>query len=220
LRLSPPVQARLNLTAAQKTKIDAISDKARDNARAAFGGGGGPGGPGGSPGRPGGSPGGGGDRSAAMAKVQAANAKAETEALKVLNPAQKKQFDALKAEAATYAGLGRNGNALLAITDLKPDQKNKLKTLATQSGAKREKLFSGASSAADGRAVFEKMQKLDDENRASVKKILTAPQQKKFDAAVEAGRGRGGPGGPGGTGGPGGGRPGGGGSGRPGGGRA
>ncbi|HEU4751789.1 MAG TPA: hypothetical protein VFU47_01695, partial [Armatimonadota bacterium] len=60
--------------------------------------------------------------------------------------------------------------------------------------------------------VFQKLQALDTENNAAVKKILNAGQQKQFDAALASlpqrrggfggGRGRG-PGGPGGPGAPG-----------------
>jgi Spy/CpxP family protein refolding chaperone len=203
LRLSPPVQARLGLDAAQKSKIDAIGKKLMSDAQGLFGGGG--------------------DREAAMTKMRGLGAKAEADAVKLLKPAQKKQYDSLKAEAANYAGFGRSGGALLAVTDLTPPQKTKLKTLATEAGAKRDKLFGGSGSGGPGgpgggdrNGMMEKMRAMNDANTAAIKKVLTPPQQKKFDAAVTAG-GRDGPGGPGGgpgRGGPGGGGPSGGGPGR------
>ncbi|MGV3723391.1 MAG: hypothetical protein ACO1SX_21050 [Actinomycetota bacterium] len=203
LRLSPPVQARLGLDAAQKSKIDAIGKKLMADAQGLFGQGGG-----------------GGNREAAMTKMRGLSAKGEGDALNLLKPAQKKQYDSLKAEAASYAGFGRSGGALLAVADLTPPQKSKLKTLATQAGAKRDKLFGGGGPGGPGggdrNAMMEKMRAMNVANTAAIKKVLTPPQQKKFDAAVAAG-GRGGPGGGPGRGGPGGGRPGGG---RPGGGRA
>jgi hypothetical protein len=211
LRLPPQVQDKLGLSGDQKKKLDAIGDKMRSEMQGMFG------------------QGGGGDRQAAMQKLRARGQKAEAEAMAILKPDQKKKYEAMKAEAKDYEGLGRGSVALLAVNGLKGDQKKKLRELAKQSESKRQKLFAGGPGGPGGRGGgpggpgggFEAMRALNEANDKALAKILTAGQMKQYEAARPR-RGRGGPGGPGGPGGRGGlggpgGRPGG--PGGPGGGR-
>ena len=217
-RMPPAVQDRLGLSADQKKKLGAIGDALRSEMQGMFGGGG--------------------DRQAAMTKMREKGEKAEKDAMAILDAKQKKKYEELKAEAKDYQGLGRGSVALLAVKDLKGDQKTKLKALAKTTGEKREKLFGaggpggpggpggarpGAGGPGGGRpggpgaggpgGGFEGMRALEEETQASVKKILNAAQQKQYEEALPRRRG-GGPGGPGGFGG---GRPGGRGPGGPGG---
>jgi len=163
LRLPAPVAARLNLNADQKTKIDAISDRVREELRGAF-------------------QAGGGDREALMQKIRATNEKAEAEAVAILEAGQKKQYDELKVEAMGYAALGDSATALLAIPDLNAEQKTKLKALATTAAANRPQPNAGGDRAAAAQARMAR----ETANRTAVKAILTAGQQTQFDAAIAA----------------------------------
>lgn len=205
LRLPPQVQDRLGLSADQKKKIDDIGGKMRSEMQGLFGPGGG-----------------GGDRQAAMQKLRDRGQKAEAEALAVLKPDQRKKYEAMKAEAKDYEGIGRGSVALLAVNGLKGDQKKRLKELAKKSGEKRQKLLGaggpgggpggpggrpgggpGGPGGGPGGGGFEAMRALNEENDKALAKILTADQYKQYEAARPR-RGFGGPGGPGGPGGRGG----------------
>jgi hypothetical protein len=162
LLASPPAQARLQLTADQKSKVQAIQMKSREELRGLFQGGG--------------------DRQAALEKFREANQKAEAEMVAVLTADQKKQYDGLKTDDMQWQGLGRSSRALIGVTTLNADQKTKLAALAKDAGAKRQDLFQSAQG--DFGAIREKMQALDAESTAGIKKILNAEQAKQFDDAL------------------------------------
>jgi len=154
-RLSPTLQTKLSLTADQKSKLEAIQAKTREQLQALFQGGGGQG---------------------ARDQLRELNQKAEAEALAVFTADQKKTYEGWKAEAEPYQGLGRTHVALLVVTGLSADQKKQLKDLGAAIQAKRPQPGQGG-----GREAF---QALEQETQAGIKKILNADQAKQFDAEV------------------------------------
>jgi Spy/CpxP family protein refolding chaperone len=184
LTLTDAQMDQLKFTADQKSKLNAIRERLQTERRALIG------------------QGAGGDRQAAFQKLQELNQKAQADALAILTDDQKKQFEAMKTAAEAYAGLGRSGAALMSVTGLTDDQKNKLKALAAETQTKRQALFQEFQSGGDRQAAAQKLQSFQTETDAAVKKILTADQAKQFDAALQAlprgggfGGGRGGGGG-------------------------
>lgn len=168
LRLPSALEARLGLSADQKTKLQAIAERLRSE--------------------------GGGrlaqgasqeERREAFAKQRAAREKAEAEAVALLTDAQKKQYEELRAEAESYAGLGGAGVALLSVSGLTAEQKSKLQNLSREA-ANRQQQPAGE----NREAAREARRAREEANRAAVKAILTAEQQKEFDAALEAARNR------------------------------
>lgn len=169
LRLPTAIEARLNLTVDQKARFQALNERVRSEGRGSLAQGSTPE-----------------ERRAAFRKLLAAREKAEIEAVALLNDAQKKQYEELKAEAASYAGLGGTSVALLSVSNLTADQKSKLQALAKEAAAKRRQ----ASQNADREAAVRERRALDDAHRTAVKAILTPAQQQQFDAAIEASRSR------------------------------
>ena len=163
LLASPPAQARLQLTADQKSKVQAIQMSSREQLRGLFQGGG--------------------DREAARQKFQEVNQKAEAEMVALLTADQKKHYEGLKADDMQWQGLGRSSRALIGVTTLNADQKTKLAALAKDAGAKRQELIQSAQGGGFGE-IREKMQALDMEATSGIKKILTAEQAKQFDDSL------------------------------------
>lgn len=125
-----------------------------------------------------------GDQQAALQKFQAARQKSEGEAETVLTSEQKTQWTALKTENEQFQGLGRAGVALAGVEALTDDQKGKLKTLAEETGGKRRTVFQDAVQGGDRAAAREKIQALETESDAAVRKLLTADQVKQYDATL------------------------------------
>jgi hypothetical protein len=164
LRLPAPLAEKLQLTADQKTKFQAIQEKLRTDSEAAR-------------------QSAGGDRQAAAQKTRELNMKATAEAVALLNADQKKTWEAWRADYMGMAGLGRSGVALLMVSGLSDEQKGKLKTLATDTQTKRRALPEGAPSR-------EARMKLETETQTAVKGLLNADQVKQFDAGLAALPGR------------------------------
>lgn len=159
LRLTPSLQTRLTLTADQKSKLQEIQTKTREQAQALFQGGGGQG---------------------AFQQFRELNQKAEERALGVFTADQKTKYEGWKTEIEPYQGIGRTHVALLAVTGLTSDQKAKLKELGTTLQSKRQAAFQNGGG---GREAF---QQLEMDAQDGVKRILNADQQKQFAAEVEA----------------------------------
>jgi Spy/CpxP family protein refolding chaperone len=173
VQLPAPLAAKLKLTDEQKTKLQALGQGMQQQLRDAF--------------QPGG------DRQAQLQAIQTMRTKAEADAAKILTADQVKQFEALKTEFANYQGLGRSSTALMAVDGITDAQKGQLKALGTTTQTKRQELFQGAGAGGDFQADGQKMQALETETQAAIKKILTADQVKQFDtalAALPAGPGR------------------------------
>jgi len=111
-RLSPGLQTKLALTADQKSKLEAVSMKAREEGRAL-------------------------GQDATREQRAALNQKIEAEALGVLTADQKKTYETWKAEVMPYEGLGRTHVALLAVSGLNADQKKQLSDLSNATREKR-----------------------------------------------------------------------------------
>jgi hypothetical protein len=165
LELPPSLEARLQLTADQKTKLDAIRTRVQGEVRALVGQQGG-------------------DRRMALQKAREARQKASTEAMALLTPAQKQQLEGFQSELQQFQGLGRSAPALLAVTGLTDEQKARLKTLAVETQNKRREMFQGLQQGGNTRELGQKMQALETETNAAVKQILNAQQQQQFDAAL------------------------------------
>jgi hypothetical protein len=171
LRLPAPVLARLEPTDEQKQKLTALRERIQTEVQALlsdaqFAN----------------------DRQAAIEKLRSLNDKVEAEAVALLSPKQKQQADALKAEAAQYAGLGPSGIAMLAVTGLTDDQKAKLKDVALRTQGKRQELFQTLQGGGDRQAAIQALRAQGDEANVAVKQILNAEQQKQFQEALPMGR--------------------------------
>ena len=129
-RLTPGLQTKLNITADQKTKLEAISMKAREEGRAL-------------------------GQDASREQRAELNRKFETEALGVLTADQKKTYEGWKAELDPLQGLGRTHIALLSVTGLSADQKTQLKELSTAMQAKRREATQGGGG---GREAFQALE--------------------------------------------------------------
>jgi len=166
LGLPAPLHTKLQITADQKTKLEAIQMRLRTEAQAAGQGN--------------------------FQEVRARREKANEEALAILTADQKTRFEALRMESDKYAGLGRAGTALLVVDGLTADQKSKLEALSMETRTKQRELFQGAGQGADRQALAEKFRAMETETVAAVTKVLTADQAKTFDTtlkAIPAGRG-------------------------------
>ncbi len=82
------------------------------------------------------------------------------------------------------------------VTGLTADQEAKIKVIYTAQGKSQDSLMAAAGD--DRMAAFQKLQPITTANNAKIKALLTADQQKQFDAIQQRGFGGGGPGGPGG----------------------
>jgi hypothetical protein len=158
-RLSPTLQTKLNLTAEQKTKLQEIAMKLREEQRAL---------------------GQGGDR----AQARQLTMKAETDALGVLTADQKKTYEGWKTELEPYRGLGRTHVALLAVTGLSAEQKTKLKDLASSVQAKRQAAGQGADRAAAQAAEMETQNAIKgiltaDQQKQFTDEVALIPQQRR-----------------------------------------
>ena len=167
-----PVQEKLKLDAGQKEKLAAIREKMSAEMRANFQGGG-------QGQRPG---------PEVIQKITAMREKSESEAVALLSPDQKKQWDGMKADAEKYQGIGRGSMALMAVDGLTADQKSKLAALAQEIQGKRREMLQGAAQGGDRQAVGQKMRELDTQTTDAVKKILTPEQAKQYDAAQPQGQ--------------------------------
>lgn len=163
---APGVQATLQITAAQNTRFQELRTKLLSDLRMLSSGG---------------------DRREALRKIPELRQKADTDALAILTPTQRRQYDAVAAEAQEFQGLGRAAMALPSVTGLSRDQKVELRKLADGAIAKRQELLRGASRNA---GAFRRLQLIDQETAASVRKLLTPAQLKQFDDALKGGTGR------------------------------
>jgi hypothetical protein len=166
LELTPALETRVKLTEDQKGKMNAMREALQKEGAAAAA-----------------AVQAGGEPREAFQKIRQLAEKSEGEALALLTPDQKKEFDALKVEAEGYQGLGRSRVVILSITGLTDPQKGQLKTLATETQGKRREIIQGAGD--DRQAAFQKMRALEQESAASIKKVLTADQQKQFDDVLK-----------------------------------
>ncbi|WP_460693441.1 hypothetical protein [Mucilaginibacter puniceus] len=98
-------------------------------------------------------------------------------------------------------GAGRTPEAQLerlkgAVTGITADQETKIKAIYAVQAKKQDSLRTAANG--DFQAMGPAMQTMRTETSAKIKALLTADQQKQFDAIPQRGFGGGGPGGPGG----------------------
>jgi periplasmic protein CpxP/Spy len=85
-----------------------------------------------------------------------------------------------------------------AVTGITADQETKIKAIYAAQGKSQDSLMAAAGD--DRQAAFQKLQPITAANNAKIKALLTADQQKQFDAMPQGrGPGGGGPGGPGGA---------------------
>ena len=170
LRLPAALATRLELTDEQKQKLTELRERMQEEFRKQLG-----------------EPQTGPDRQAVFQKLRDFSQKAETEAAALLTPKQKQQADAMKAEAAQYAGLGPSSIALVAVTGLTDDQKGKLKELSLKTQMKRQQLFQSLQGGGDRQAAIQALRAQSEEMTTGVKQILTPDQQKQFQEALPTG---------------------------------
>ena len=155
LSLFEEVRTELKTTADENTKIDALLEKMSGERQEAFGGANG-------------------DFEAIRAALDKINAKFDDEVVKILTP---EQITRLKQLFIQFNGATAITNPVIAkdltITD---DQKAKIKTVQADGAAKMRELFSNGPPE-DGSKALEKLQ---DETKAALAKILTDDQRTKF----------------------------------------
>jgi periplasmic protein CpxP/Spy len=165
LRLPAPLAEKLQLSDDQKSKLTALQEKARADAQAAR-------------------QSAAGDNQAAMQKTREINMKAEADAAAPLNADQQKNWETWRTEHRAVAGLGRSATALLMVTGLSDEQKDKLKTLATETQTKRRDLLQGGGG--NTPEVRQKVMALDTETQTAIKGILNGDQAKQYEAGLAA----------------------------------
>jgi periplasmic protein CpxP/Spy len=168
LRLPAPLAEKLQITADQKTKLEALGERQRTESAAIR-------------------QNAAGDRQAANRQLRELSTKIDAEAAALLNADQRKNWDAWSAEHKNVAGLGRSATALLMVSGLSDEQKGKLKTLATDTQAKRQQLFQGVQGgAANNPELRQKAEALETETQTGVKGVLNADQVKQYEAGLAA----------------------------------
>jgi Spy/CpxP family protein refolding chaperone len=96
-----------------------------------------------------------------------------------LNDDQKKQLEAMRAEAAEYRGLGFIASQLVGM-ELTAEQKTKVKELSTKYQAEGDKLREEARASMDRQAAGQKMREMNMKAFEEVKAVLTPEQQKNL----------------------------------------
>jgi hypothetical protein len=165
LALPAPLAEKLMLTADQKTKLQDLQTKLQSDSQAAR-------------------QAANGDRQAAAQKTRELSMKAQADAAALLTEDQKKTWEGWMTQYRGVAGLGRSGAALLMVSGITDEQMGKLKTLATDTMAKRREIMQAANG--DRQAAAEKTMALDADTQTAVKAILNADQGKQFDAGIAA----------------------------------
>lgn len=173
LQMNPALGKRLGLSAEQVGKIEEIRMRLGQEARAQFQAGQRP------------------DQET-LRKLRDTRDKGEREAVAVLSPEQSRKWDEIKAQHEKYRGLGRAGMGLLGVDGITSEQQQKLLSLAQESEAKRREIFQGAAQG-DRQAAFQKMQQMDEQVQADIKRILSPEQVKQYEVSLPTGR-LGGPG--------------------------
>jgi Spy/CpxP family protein refolding chaperone len=166
LAARPDVQTELKLTADQKSKVQAISDKMREERRAAFQGAGGGGG--------------GQDMQARMAEMQKMSAKYDAEVLAVLTPEQTARIKQLAVQmAGANYPMGEEGQKALGVTS---DQQSKLRALQDKQREAMTALFERMrNQELDFQSMGAEREKMDKIMAEEVGKILTAEQKAKWE---------------------------------------
>ncbi len=116
------------------------------------------------------------DRRAAMMK---AGEDYRTAIAGTLTDDQKKQLEAMRAEAMEYRGLGFLASQLVGI-ELTAEQKTKVKELSVKYQAEGEKLREEARASMDRQAAGQKMREMNMKAFEEVKAVLTPEQQKNL----------------------------------------
>lgn len=188
-----PVEAlakSLSLSANQKTQIEAIQTKHREETRALFPQGGGRGGGGG-----------GADPNAFQAnmeKIRGMNEQATKDIEAVLNSGQKAKLPGLMKEFTALRG-ARIPFEVATELKLSPDQLKRIEAVSAEQQKAMRDAFQNAGQGGDRRAMMEKFRAMRQENQQKIEAILTADQKaaiKKYEDAhprpQRGGRGGGG----------------------------
>lgn len=155
---------RLNLTAAQQSRVAALRKRVQSGFRDAWQ-----------------SSGHGANQAVLMRKMKETALQADRDAVDLLTYPQRKRLGELQQEAASYEGLGRYNVALLAVKSLTADQKHRLKTLAASFRTRRSKLPPRPLPQTSGPVP---VQALNEQAEAEVRKILTPEQVKQAAPAL------------------------------------
>ncbi len=162
------VQTDLKLTAAQKTKLQTVQEKQREQWRSM-------GGPGGGPGA------GGGDREARMAQMQKMMEQQEKEIDAILTPEQQKRLKQIKVQFSGIRAL--NDKTVQKDLGLTAAQVTKIEGLQQKQGEANMALFQKMRDGSiDREAMQASLQKNEKALETEVNKVLTADQAAKFKA--------------------------------------
>ena len=165
LFLPPVIQRRIRLTPQQESKVAALRQRVQSGFREAWK-----------------STGRGANQAELLRKMKETALQADRDAVEVLTVPQRQHLVQLQAEAAAYEGLGRYNVALLAVDNLSPDQKRRLKSLAAGFRARRVGLARKGSAPAPGSTP--PLQALNGQAEAAVRKLLTPVQVKQAEPAL------------------------------------
>lgn len=164
LQRPPNLASRLQITPEQKSKLDTLQTRLQSEMQALYGK----------------------DHQILPEKFQEitrSREKAEDEAMAVLTAKQRKEFEAVNRDYLSMDGIGASALRLISVTNLSDEQKTKLKTLANDTKTKRSSIVVGLAKGGDQKEITKKLQEMETETQAAIKKILTAAQQTTFDNA-------------------------------------
>ncbi len=124
------------------------------------------------------------ERGAARVYLQAAFRKNEAAAVGVLDASQQRQFQQMQQSYASFAGLGRPAQALLAVTGLTADQRERLRDLGREVSRKRQQaqLRAGQGGLT---GVLDARREADEAAEAGIRKLLQPAQEKQFIVALK-----------------------------------
>jgi hypothetical protein len=189
LRLPPALEARLDLTTDQKSRIELVRAQARQEVEALT--------PKPEPGvqlddaqkeeR----------RAKLIAAVRPKLEAAEAQAEAMLTAEQKRRYAELQSAFAPLEGLGEPGFALLMVDGLTDDQRVRLKALADSADARRRDLAAAARQKGEPTEPDEEQKarkEQEEQALADIAKVLTPEQQKQLDLAMKTSVRRYGPG--------------------------
>ena len=168
--------AQLDLTEKQQAKMKALQEKQRADSRKLFEG----------------LRDGGGDRQAAFAKMRALSEQFAKDMQTILTDAQKKKLADLRAERPArrpgQGGFGGRRNPLAGL-DLTEKQQKKLDAARTEMSTQMRALFADRDTPREEQTA--KRKKISEAYEATLKKVLTEGQLKKYQEARNARGGRG-----------------------------
>jgi hypothetical protein len=164
LRLKPAIEEHLKIRPDQKTQIEAIVARFREDSRRAT-----------TETRT--------DRRAATARVKALFRQADADAEAVLSDDQKKKLETLRKDTDRFRFMGRVGPGLACVPDLTDEQRDKLESLGTRIMHSRRELLRELRNPASKPQAIQDVQALDQKMLSGIKGILSPAQWSAYQRA-------------------------------------